>query len=176
MSELELTSPISSAPSIAQNDQSAPSGPVFRIAFTGGPCGGKTTALAEMSERLRSRGVKAFVVPEAATLFFTGGAGTLDLSCEEQSRTFQTGLLRTQIALEDSFLALAHAAGGRAVVLCDRGALDGSVYVSPDIWSQMLKDSGHDEAELRDGRYDLVIHLVSVCFHSIHFCMSASPG
>lgn len=48
--------------------------PVFRVVLTGGPCAGKTTALAVLEERMRSRGFRVFVVPEAATTLITGGA------------------------------------------------------------------------------------------------------
>lgn len=47
---------------------------VSRILLTGGPCGGKTTALAAISQDLTQLGYKVIVVPEAATLIGTGGA------------------------------------------------------------------------------------------------------
>ena len=45
---------------------------VWRVAITGGPCGGKTTALATLRERLPQHGVSVLVVPEFATMFFHG--------------------------------------------------------------------------------------------------------
>ena len=47
---------------------------VTRILLTGGPCAGKTTALASISQDLTQLGYKVLVVPEAATLIGTGGA------------------------------------------------------------------------------------------------------
>jgi len=38
-----------------------------RICLTGGPCAGKTSGLAYVSERLRERGFGVYLVPEAAT-------------------------------------------------------------------------------------------------------------
>lgn len=50
-----------------------------KICVTGGPCAGKTTGIAYLAKKLRERGVNVFIVPEAATLIFTGG-GQIDLS------------------------------------------------------------------------------------------------
>ena len=47
---------------------------VTRILLTGGPCAGKTTALAAISQDLTQMGYKVLIVPEAATLIMKGGA------------------------------------------------------------------------------------------------------
>jgi len=47
---------------------------VTRILLTGGPCAGKTTAMASISQDLTQLGYKVLVVPEAATLIMKGGA------------------------------------------------------------------------------------------------------
>jgi len=47
--------------------------PLYKICLTGGPCGGKTTALAQITERLTERGYKVFVVPETPTMTMEGG-------------------------------------------------------------------------------------------------------
>lgn len=49
-----------------------------KMCITGGPCAGKTTAIASISEKLRQLGYTVFIVPEAATMIFSGG-GDLDL-------------------------------------------------------------------------------------------------
>lgn len=133
---------------------------VHRVAITGGPCAGKTTALAEIAERLRSRGFGVYVVPEAATLMFTGGCSFTGMSCE-QVLNFQTQLLRTQIALEDALTNVARMSGKESFVLCDRGGCDGRAYMKDESWRIMLERNGWDIIELRDGRYDLVVHLVT---------------
>lgn len=134
--------------------------PVHRVAITGGPCAGKTTALAEVSERLRSRGFNVYVVPEAATMLFAGGASFANVT-SEQILTFQTALLRTQVALEDAFTAIARAATRPAFVLCDRGTCDGRAYMEKELWERMLRENAWDMVDLRDARYDLVVHLVT---------------
>ena len=47
---------------------------VTRILLTGGPCAGKTTALADIAQDLTQLNYKVLVVPETATLFMKGGA------------------------------------------------------------------------------------------------------
>lgn len=51
-----------------------PPPPLYRVVLTGGPCGGKTTALSEIKARLDALGFLVLCVPEAATLLFSGGA------------------------------------------------------------------------------------------------------
>lgn len=48
--------------------------PITRICLTGGPCAGKTTALAELSLVLNQMGFRVLQVPEAATILKKGGA------------------------------------------------------------------------------------------------------
>lgn len=133
---------------------------VHRVAITGGPCAGKTTALAEISERLRSRGFPVYVVPEAATLLFTGGASFAGMD-DDQVLNFQAQLLRTQMSLEDAFTAVARASRKTCFILSDRGACDGRAYMSEKMWRRMLAENGWDMVQLRDARYDLVLHLVT---------------
>jgi len=47
---------------------------IVRICLTGGPCAGKTTAIADIKQDLTQLGMKVLVVPEAATILMKGGA------------------------------------------------------------------------------------------------------
>lgn len=47
----------------------------FRICLTGGPCGGKSTAILSIKERLKSSGLHVATVDEGATLAFNGWGG-----------------------------------------------------------------------------------------------------
>ena len=51
---------------------------VYKVVLTGGPCGGKSTAMSELSARLKSLGYEVFLVPEAATLLISGGVAVLN--------------------------------------------------------------------------------------------------
>jgi len=48
--------------------------PITRICVTGGPCAGKTTALADLDTVLKQMGFRVLVVPEAATILKKGGS------------------------------------------------------------------------------------------------------
>lgn len=57
---------------------------VTRILITGGPCAGKTTFMASITQDLTQLGYKVLVVPEAATLIMRGGAMIVSSSFTEQ--------------------------------------------------------------------------------------------
>jgi len=57
---------------------------ITRILLTGGPCAGKTTAMAAISQDLTQLGYKVLVVPEAATLIMKGGAMIVSNTFTEQ--------------------------------------------------------------------------------------------
>ncbi len=46
---------------------------LYRIVLTGGPCGGKSTALSAITDRLQGLGFQVYRVPETATLLLGGG-------------------------------------------------------------------------------------------------------
>lgn len=106
---------------------------IVRICLTGGPCAGKTTAIASIKQDLTQLGMKVLVVPEAATALMNGGAFIVSGKfTESQGLAFQKCLMRLQVALEDAFIDIAKLADTRedVVILIDRGLMDGSAYVS----------------------------------------------
>lgn len=117
--------------------------------------------MAEVAERLRSRGFGVYIVPEAATVLFTGGAN-VGKGSDDQVQNFQAQLLRTQLALEDAFVNIARKSSLKETfILCDRGTCDGRAYMTADLWNRMLEQNGWDMVSIRDARYDMVIHLVT---------------
>eukprot|EP00741_Cyanophora_paradoxa_P004301 tig00000792_g4175.t1 len=142
--------------------------PVFRIVLTGGPCAGKTTALASVSERLEELGFRVFLVPEAATLLLTGGAKLGNLTPDQIIR-FQGALLRVQMGLEDAFFDLAKSTGQPSIIIADRGVMDGSAYMATSMWNALLDENGWNVVSLRDRRYEAVIHLVTSAFGAEQF-------
>jgi len=70
--------------------------PIIRICLTGGPCAGKTTALATLNQVLTQLGFKVLQVPEAATMLMKGGAmiQTHKLKLQDAVR-FQINVMRT---------------------------------------------------------------------------------
>jgi predicted ATPase len=135
--------------------------PVYRLVLTGGPCGGKSTAMSHIMDRLTALGFRVFCVPEAASLLITGVGMVPPMLPEHERITFEGTLLRTKIALEDTFTALAKASKRRSVVLCDRGTMDTRAYMDKETFDLVLSEFGWNVVDLRDRRYDGVIHLVT---------------
>src|SRR5262245_1864607 len=132
------------------------------VVLTGGPCAGKSTALKQLADWLRAGAVQVFHVPEASTLLLSGGIHVAGASLERMI-AFQRGIVRVQLALEEAFLGFARSQDRHAVLLCDRGVLDGAAYLPPAAWAGVLRELGLREPELL-GRYDAVIHLVTAAW------------
>jgi predicted ATPase len=145
--------------------------PVWRIVLTGGPCGGKSTAMHHLQERLTSLGFLVFVVPEAATLVITGGGMYKDYPSfsENQALCFEGAVMGTKMALEDTFHAIAEASGVPSVILCDRGTMDTKAYVSKQDFQLLMDEYEWNATQLRDRRYDAVIHLVTAAIGADKF-------
>ncbi len=117
-----------------------------RIVLTGGPGGGKTTA-ADLFRR--EIGERVVIVPEAATLLFSGGFPRAN--SELAVHAVQRAIYHVQRNLEDTQAALFP---GR-ILLCDRGTVDGAAYW-PDEPHHFFQAVGATlESEL--ARYDAVI-------------------
>ena len=133
---------------------------IKRIVLTGGPCAGKTTALIKVIEHFNSLGYQVFTIPEVPTMFSQAGMNNLtpnkDLLYEREKAT-----LEVQLALEDKFMRMAEACEQPAIIVCDRGTMDISAYMKPEMWQDITQAVGTDTQRLRDDRYDAVLHLVS---------------
>lgn len=117
-----------------------------RVVLTGGPGAGKTAVL-ELIRRSFCPHVQ--VLPEAAGIVFGGGFPRLESAGHR--RAAQRAIFYVQRELE------AAADGDNpAVVMCDRGTVDGGAYWPgpDDLWSSV--GTTLDEQLLR---YDVVIHL-----------------
>jgi len=74
----------------------------------------------------------------------------------------QDTVMDIQIGLEDGFERLLRARGKPAVLLCDRGLMDGAAYMTEEEWDKLIKKRDVDSAsELREGRYNAVYHMVT---------------
>jgi nitrite reductase/ring-hydroxylating ferredoxin subunit len=77
-----------------KNTSSSKERKVVKIVLTGGPCGGKSTALSKVTSALTNSGVRVLTVPEAATILFSNGFKPSD------PLQMQTAITQTQILLE----------------------------------------------------------------------------
>lgn len=73
----------------------------------------------------------------------------------------QNTVMDMQITIEDSFERVLRAKGKPGVLLCDRGLMDGAAYMDPHDWEEFLRKRNTSAAEIREGRYNAVFHLVT---------------
>ncbi len=118
----------------------------YRVVLTGGPGGGKTTA-ADLFRR--EIGNRVVVVPEAATLLFSGGFPRP--TAPAAARGAQRAIYHVQRNLED----IQAAQFSDRVLLCDRGTADGGAYW-PDGPSDFFESVGSTRQD-ELARYDAVI-------------------
>jgi CYTH domain-containing protein/predicted ATPase len=133
---------------------------VPRVVLTGGPCGGKTTAIDVVVARLREHGLTVFVAPEAASLVLGAGGKSFNQT-DEQRIAVQEAIAKVILATEDAIARLAEQCGKPAVMLCDRGMMDAVAYLPGGAWSDVANRNGWNLVALRDARYDAVIHMVT---------------
>lgn len=132
----------------------------YRLVLTGGPCGGKTTGQSRLCTFFENLGWKVFRVPETATVLLSGGIKFTDLTADEAFK-FQENLLRCMIQIENTFFELGRSCKRNCLIICDRGTMDASAFVTPDKWEKMMAANGWNSVELRDNRYNQIIHMVS---------------
>lgn len=118
------------------------------VVLTGGPGGGKTAVL-EMARRYFCQHVA--IAPEAASIVFGGGFPRSAMP--RGRRAAQQAIFHVQRALE----TVALESRQTAVVLCDRGTLDGLAYWPGTRQSFFEEFETTLEAEL--ARYAAVIHI-----------------
>ena len=131
---------------------------IKKIVITGGPCAGKSTALAWIQAEYTKKGYAVIFVPESATELILAGLSSSTLNSDI---AFQTALLKNQLTKEKLFEETAKKMSNEKIlIVCDRGAMDGKAYINQYEYEQMLKYLGLNEVELRDN-YDAVFHLVT---------------
>nr|AIA13265.1 AAA domain protein [uncultured bacterium] len=130
-----------------------------KLVLTGGPCGGKTTGMSYLEQKLLDRGKYPLIVPEAPTLLMLGKLSPMTGAFDE--RTFQRAVVGTVALLEEEFeraaLACRHA---DPILLCDRGIADAAAYMPSGLYEEILHELHlGTPVEVRDGRYDAVFHM-----------------
>ncbi|XP_073845771.1 TRPL translocation defect 14 isoform X3 [Musca autumnalis] len=133
---------------------------VYKIVLTGGPCGGKTTGQSRLCTFFENLGWKVFRVPETATVLLSGGVKFSDLT-EKEAYKFQENLIRTMIQIENTYFELGKSSTRNCLIICDRGVMDASAYISKDKWEKMMASNNWNSIEMRDNRYNQILHLVS---------------
>ncbi len=136
----------------------------YRICLTGGPGGGKTTA-ADLFRR--EIGDDVVVVPEAATMLFSGGFPRASEPLAQQSA--QRAIFQVQQNLEEMQAARYP---GR-ILLCDRGTIDGAAYW-PEEGGDFFAAMGTSLAD-QLARYDAVVFFQSAAAGGVEVLESNNP-
>ncbi len=140
---------------------------ITRIVLTGGPCAGKTSALELIVDHFTNKGYKVFTIPEMPTLFTQSGMNYLT----KNKNFFYEGekaTLEMQLAFEDRFTLMAKTLDVPCLIICDRGTMDISAYMTAEMWSHLMELAGTSSEELRR-RYDAVLHMTTTACGSEEF-------
>lgn len=134
---------------------------VYKIVLTGGPCAGKTTSLNYLKEKLTPQ-FQVYILPEMAATTFGSGVTIIPSEFTPDNHVvFTGGIMQMQLQLEDYFSSIAGIQSKDVIILCDRGVMDNTAYCSNETEAKVYEKYGWNKTDIRDNRYDMVIHLVT---------------
>lgn len=99
--------------------------------------------------------------PEVFSILNCNGLSLDFLSTKGIAPIIQTCVIDIHLSMVDNLVRVLKARGKPAVLLCDRGPMDGVAYVTEADWKALLQEKGVEVTDLRDVRYDAVFHMVS---------------
>ena len=131
---------------------------ITKIVITGGPCGGKTTAMGKIQKKFSRAGYKVLFIAETATELITGGVAPWTLVSNEEYQKCQISLQKRK---EEIYQTAAENMGAEKVlIVCDRGVMDNKAYMNDTEFKNVMQALGLNEVEERD-QYDAVFHLTT---------------
>lgn len=65
------------------------------------------------------------------------------------------------IQIENTYFELGKSCTRNCLIICDRGVMDASAYISKEKWERMMENNSWNSVELRDNRYNQIVHMVS---------------
>lgn len=144
---------------------------IKKIVITGGPCGGKTSALKSLSEAFSEMGYTVIIIPETATELINAGISTKNLGSALQ---FQKCVTALQMKKEESFLREAEELGNEKVlILHDRGLADSCAYLSDGEFEELLSFFKKSRDEFICS-YDAVFHMATAADGAEKFYTTAN--
>ena len=130
---------------------------VSKIVITGGPCAGKTTGMSKIENAFTKRGYKVVFVPEVSTDLINSGVQPWSFTRDE----FQIAVAKYQLVKEKLYEDTVKNSNFEKVLLvCDRGFIDIKAFTRPELYKEIIKETGLSEIELRDS-YDAVFHMLT---------------
>ena len=64
------------------------------------------------------------------------------------------------ISLENTYFKMASKSGVNTLIICDRGVMDASAFISADKWEELVNKLDLEEEDICEKRYDHVVHMV----------------
>ncbi len=129
---------------------------IVKIVLTGGPCGGKSSAIERIKTHFSAEGYTVLVISEVATDLITGGVAPWTCGT---NKDYQEAQLLMQITKEQAFeTAAATMPGERILIVCDRGVMDNCAYMAEEEFSDIVRGLGYSEANLLRS-YSAVFHM-----------------
>lgn len=144
--------------------------PVSMIVLTGGPCSGKSSSLAHLTEKLSDYGFMVFVVPETATLITNSGIDRRIMDKSNQVIAYEEAIFDMQLAFEEIYKNTVTKVfpEKKKIILLDRGIMDIRAFIPEKDFKDILKRKKINEIVLRD-RYTGIIHLVTAADGAMEF-------
>lgn len=127
---------------------------VRKIVLTGGPCGGKTESLELFKEKLKLTGKSIISIEETAnSLLQLNYMPNINISTFD----FQNLLFKIQFLKEYLNEKIFD------IILCDRGLLDGKVYMRDDDFQKLLVQNRLEEKKIIS-TYDVALYFKSIAY------------
>ena len=131
---------------------------ITKIAVTGGPCAGKTTALESIRKAFSEMGYRVLFIAETATELIS--SGVTPSNCSSPAH-YQLCQMKLQIAKEKVYdLAASSMDHDKILIVCDRGLPDNRAYMNDEDFQMCLKETGLTEEEIYK-EYKGAFHLVT---------------
>lgn len=126
----------------------------YKIVLTGGPCGGKTRSIPFLVRNLNEQGYSVSVVEESAnSLLKLGYIPNINIS----EFDFQNLLFNIQ------FINEYNSEGKNDFLICDRGLIDGKVYIGDDDFRRITELNNLDEQVIKS-TYDFALYFKSIAY------------
>lgn len=74
---------------------------------------------------------------------------------------FSVNLINLQMAFEKIFVEIAESSDVPVVIIHDRGVMCAKSHCSESVWQAILDETGWSNVQLRDRRYEAIIHLMT---------------
>ena len=143
---------------------------ITKIVITGGPCGGKSTALSKIEKHFTGLGYRVVFINETATEMITNGVAPWI----GKNTDFQIALLSTQQHKEKLYADWVDKLNeDKVLMVCDRATLDNKAYMTEEEFAVVLSKMNTNEIGLRDS-YDAVFHLVTAANGAKEFYTTAN--